>query len=107
MGANEEAVQVELQRRQVAKEAAARDTASLLRSGWIAVVVGWFLPIFPVIGFIGLWLCGVAGLIISLIAMAKGNIGGGVKLLLGTILGGVAAVIIWVLVYGTAVAVFG
>jgi hypothetical protein len=67
-------VQAELQRRMVKQEATQRETAGLLKAGWMTLFVGWALAIF--MGFVGLAamvLCLGIAIVIGIVVLVKGN----------------------------------
>jgi hypothetical protein len=82
----------------------AQDTANLLKYGWRCVLVGWALPIIPVIGMLLLAIVAVIGQVIGVIAMVRGNASGGLKLLLVAMFGSIAVGLGWALVYAVVAA---
>lgn len=79
---------------------AIQDTANLLKYGWRCVLVGWALPIIPIVGMFLLAIASVLGQTIGIIAIVRGNASGGLKLLLVAMFGSMAVALCWVLVYG-------
>ncbi|HET7268060.1 MAG TPA: hypothetical protein VFJ15_08130 [Oleiagrimonas sp.] len=95
----ENSVENELQQREVKRQAAAIETAGMVKTGWIVLVVGWCAPIIPLLGFFLLGIAGFVGFVISLITIAKGNVGSGVFLLAGAWIGSGLAAAIWAGIY--------
>ena len=67
-------VQAELQRRAVKQQVTQRETAGMLKAGWITLLVGWVLAIF--LGFVGLGLmvlCMGIAIVLGIVVLVKGN----------------------------------
>lgn len=80
-------------------EAARRLTAPLLKKGWVVVFCGWALGLVPIVGLLGWALAFVGGVAIGGVAMARGNVGGGLVLgitaWIGTMVVGFVEVLVW------------
>jgi hypothetical protein len=99
MNIHENAINEQVQARDIAITAAKRQTAPLLRKGWSAVVAGWILPAIPMVGLLGFPISFFAGLIVGAIAASRGNAGGGIVLMLTGFFGTMLVGILWVLIY--------
>ena len=99
MNQHEHAINQQVQEREIAIEAAKRQTAPLIRTGWIVVIVGWLLPIIPLIGMIGFPISILSAFIAGGIAASRGNSSGGVFLMLGGVFGTMLVWLFWILIY--------
>ena len=99
MSVSPQDVSDELHRRSIQSSAAKIETAPLLKNGWRIVFFGWAAPILPVIGIPFLGLFAFVGIVIGIVALVKGNTGGGLKLALIAWLGSAVVGGIWFLLY--------
>ncbi|TXH65321.1 MAG: hypothetical protein E6Q81_02090 [Thermomonas sp.] len=99
MNQHEHAINQQVQERQIAIEAAKRQTAPLIRKGWIFVIVGWLLPVIPLLGMIGFPISILAAIVVGAVAASRGNSSGAVILIFGGIFGTVLVWLIWILIY--------
>ena len=72
---------------QLTLEAGKITTAPLLRKGWTLVFCGWGIGLVPVLGVLGWVMAAVCAILVGILAMTRGNGGGGLALLLGGWLG--------------------
>lgn len=107
MSANQENVQSELDRMRATEEAARQMTGGLAKTIKIVLPIAWLMPIIPILGFFLLGFGAIVCAILSVMISAKGAKSRGVKYFLISVLGSGAVGIVWVIIYGTVVAMFG
>ena len=79
--------------------AAKMQTAPLMRTGWTVVIVGWALPVIPIIGMAGFVISAFAGIIFGIIVASRGNTTGGILLILAGIFATWIVALVWFLIY--------
>lgn len=93
-----------LARRKANNEAAVLETAGMVKTTWIIQILGWLVPIVPILGWL---LCG-AGLltsfILAIVILVKGNIKSGVILLVSNIVASPLIIFIWMLITISSIA---
>ncbi len=99
MNQQEHAINQQVLEREIAITAAKRQTAPLIRNGWIFVIVGWLLPIIPVLGIIGFPVSVISAFTAGVIAVSRGNSTGGIFLILGGFFGTLLVWLFWILIY--------
>ena len=99
MNQHEQAIAEQVRQREIAIEAAKRQTAPLLRTGWILVTIGWLVPIIPVIGMIGFPIAFMSAMVAGGIAASRGNSSGGLLLMLTGVIGTGVVGALWILIY--------
>lgn len=99
MDARERIIAGRVEDQSLSIEAAKRQTAPLLRKGWIGVLIGWALPVIPLIGLAGFPIAFFSGVIAGIVAMARGNVGGGLTLALVACFGSPLMAMLWVFLY--------
>lgn len=99
MESNELFIQQELQNRQVKQQAAKRETAPLLKIGWMCLIGAWVFPIIPFLGFFGLILMALIALFIAIFTAVKGNLSGAMVLGFSAWLGSGFAAFLWIGIY--------
>lgn len=91
---------------QLTAQAAEQITAPLLKKGWKIVFICWALLLIPFVNFVAIPAAFLTAVVVGIIAMSKGNVGGGLKLLLVGWLGTIPLAIVSVLIM-TAVGLGG
>ena len=99
MESNGLSIQQELQNRQVKRQAAIRETAPLLKMGWLCLIGAWVFPIIPFLGFFGMALMGMIAVVIAFVSGFKGNFSGAMVLGFSAWLGSGFAAFIWIGIY--------
>lgn len=100
-----DALALEIERRRVANEAARQLTSGTLRTGWSIVIAGYCLGVVPIVGLFLMVFTGLAGAIFGILAVIKGNPGGGFKLMAGAWFGTGLVAMVWMGIYTAVVAV--
>lgn len=107
MDPNDSAVRAEIDRLQVSEEAARQLTNGFAKAIKIILPIAWLMPIIPFLGFFLLVAGAVISAILSVMIVVKGAKSRGLKYFLISVLGSGAAAILWIMIYGATVAVFG
>lgn len=83
-------------------EVAKTPDTSLVKPGWIVLIVGWVIMLLPIplTGWLGGVVAGIGGCVLAIVNMARGVVGIGIAQLL-------CALVVTPIVYWIGLAIFG
>lgn len=103
----EDQIQTEIALKRAREEAAARETVGVRKFVSIVRAIGWCGALVPIVGFLAIGLGTFLAFWGSVYVAVKGDHTGGFKQIVITVLGGIAAFIVWFILNILVVTIFG